>query len=470
METNISEKLQLCRNCKNRKFDKTTGLVCGLTGSKPTFDAECLDYVADEATIEIDREREIELNSRESGIRGWLAFFIWVGVIGGAVGSVIIGIRLLTENTFGLAYSIVYGIMLAVLMLTAVLTCIAFYSRSSNAVSLAKTYIVMIALDGISYAIICMLTRNTSEIAQVFRQISWSIIWYLFLVTSQDVGNQFPVDRRKCGVTEKILLSIYVAIELFYIGGCVYLAKSDNPKNLFFKDDVYFDATISNTQASLPIDYGNGVLLTGIKKNGYYTVVFEYTLTDVDSRILDLEIVRASSISLKYAYLSNIEENDDNFIETCFKLKRNLEYRYLDKFKTFIYSFSISPEEYYYSKNLADGEWICPKKVLEEQIATEKATYPTAFSSDSEYINVTLSEDNKELTYEIKLNPMEQDEWFALTSSDLLNYVTENWANDATPLRKLAEMDGLIITYHFTTASRTDFRTIKVGPETYSQL
>lgn len=166
MKNNTTDKLQLCRNCKNRKFDKATGIVCGLTGSKPTFDAECLDYVADEAAIEIDREREIELNSRESGIRGWLAFFIWVGVIGGAVGSVIIGIRLLTENTFGLAYSIVYGIMLAVLMLTAVLTCIAFYSRSSNAVSLAKTYIVMIALDGISYAIICMLTRNTSEIAK----------------------------------------------------------------------------------------------------------------------------------------------------------------------------------------------------------------------------------------------------------------------------------------------------------------
>lgn len=76
METNISEKLQFCRNCKNRKFDKATGLVCGLTGSKPTFDAECSDYVADEAEIEIDREREIELNSRESGIRGWLVFFI----------------------------------------------------------------------------------------------------------------------------------------------------------------------------------------------------------------------------------------------------------------------------------------------------------------------------------------------------------------------------------------------------------
>lgn len=215
MKNNTTDKLQFCRNCKNKKFDKATGIVCGLTGSKPTFDAECLDYVADEAEIEIDREREIELNSRESGIRGWLAFFIWVGVIGGAVGSVIIGIRLLTENTFGLAYSIVYGIMLAVLMLTAVLTCIAFYSRSSNAVSLAKTYIVMIALDGISYAIICMLTRNTFEIAQVFRQILWSIIWYSFLIKSQDVGNQFPVDRRKWGVTEKILLSIYVAIELF---------------------------------------------------------------------------------------------------------------------------------------------------------------------------------------------------------------------------------------------------------------
>ena len=83
---------------------------------------------------------------------------------------------------------------------------------------------------------------------------------------------------------------------------------------------------------------------------------------------------------------------------------------------------------------------------------------------------MTLSEDNKELAYEIKLNLAEQDKLFALTSSDLLSYVTENWANNATPLRKLAEMDGLIITYHFTTDSRTDFRTIKVGPETYSQL
>ena len=470
METSISENLQLCRNCKNRKFDRATGVVCGLTGSKPTFEGNCPDYVADEAAIEIGREREKELNGREAGIRGWLAFFIWVGVMGGAVGSVIIGIRSLTGNTFGLAFSIVYGIMLSVLVLTAVLTCIAFYRRSSNAVSLAKTYIAMIALDGISYAVICMIARDTSEIAQVFRQIFWSVVWYSFLIKSQDVGNLVPMDRRKWGVTEKILLSIYVAIEIFYVGGCVYLTKSDNPKNLFYKDYVYLDTAISESQANLPMDCGDGVLLTGIKKDGNYTLVFEYTLSEVDCRIHDSEAMRRESIVWKYVYLSGIQEDDDNFTETCFKLKRNLELRYFDKFKTFICSYSVSPEEYYYSKNLADGEWICPKEALEEQIVTEKATYPTAFSSDSEYTDVTLSDDNKEIVYEIRFSHMTQDELLTITSGDLLDYMTANWADNATPLRKLAEMDGLIITYHFTTSAGVDFRTIKVGPETYSQL
>ncbi len=470
METNISEKLHICRNCKNRKFDQATGVVCGLTGSKPAFEENCPDYVADEAAIEIGREREKELSGRESGIRGWLAFFIWVGVVGGAVGSVLIGIKSLSGNTFGLAFSVVYGVLLFVLALTAVLTCIAFYRRSSNAVSLAKTYIAMIALDGISSAIICILAKDTSGIALAFRQLFWAIIWYSFLIKSQNVRSLIPEDRRKWGITEKILLSIYVVIEILFVGGCAYMAKSENPKNLFYKDYVYLDSAISEAQTGLPMDCGDGVLLTGIKKDGNYTVVFEYMLTDVDSRIQAVDAIRAKSVIGKYSYLSALKDDDDNFTEMCFKLGRNLDFRYFDKFKTFICSYSVSPEEYYYSKNLDDGKWICPKDVLEEQIAKEKTTYPSAFSSDSEYADVTLSDDNKELVYEIRLSPMAQDELLTITSSDLLNYTTENWENNTSPLRELAEMDGLIITYHFTNSTGADFRTIKVGPETYSQL
>lgn len=70
MEMNISEKLQSCRNCTNRKFDKTTDLVCGLTGNKPTFDAECPEYVADEAEIarHKDRQKRIEESERAETI------------------------------------------------------------------------------------------------------------------------------------------------------------------------------------------------------------------------------------------------------------------------------------------------------------------------------------------------------------------------------------------------------------------
>lgn len=76
----------------------------------------------------------------------------------------------------------------------------------------------------------------------------------------------------------------------------------------------------------------------------------------------------------------------------------------------------------------------------------------------------------KKIVYEVRFGQMDQSEPLTITGVDLLEYVNGNWSALATPLRKLAEMDGLIITYHFANSAGVDFRTIKVGPETYSQL
>jgi hypothetical protein len=46
-----SERINICSTCLNRKFNRDTGLVCGLTLAKPNFENTCSDYQADEEYI-----------------------------------------------------------------------------------------------------------------------------------------------------------------------------------------------------------------------------------------------------------------------------------------------------------------------------------------------------------------------------------------------------------------------------------
>ena len=39
---------EICKHCLNRKFDRKSGLYCGLTNRKPDFTGECPDYRLDE--------------------------------------------------------------------------------------------------------------------------------------------------------------------------------------------------------------------------------------------------------------------------------------------------------------------------------------------------------------------------------------------------------------------------------------
>ena len=48
-----TDRLAQCKVCKNRKFDPSSGLLCGLTMQKPTFEEEsCPNRVSNEMPIE----------------------------------------------------------------------------------------------------------------------------------------------------------------------------------------------------------------------------------------------------------------------------------------------------------------------------------------------------------------------------------------------------------------------------------
>ncbi len=45
------DKINICKTCTNKKFDRDRGIVCGLTDQKPTFENSCSDYNANEAAL-----------------------------------------------------------------------------------------------------------------------------------------------------------------------------------------------------------------------------------------------------------------------------------------------------------------------------------------------------------------------------------------------------------------------------------
>lgn len=54
------DKIQICASCKNHKMNMAEGLVCGLTGCKPSFEESCESYVEDSALLERKQMAEAE--------------------------------------------------------------------------------------------------------------------------------------------------------------------------------------------------------------------------------------------------------------------------------------------------------------------------------------------------------------------------------------------------------------------------
>lgn len=65
-----------CKVCKNSKFDKSCGIVCGLTMAKPTFKGNCPNIVADELLVRREQEKVVE--EKKSNRGKWILTIISV--------------------------------------------------------------------------------------------------------------------------------------------------------------------------------------------------------------------------------------------------------------------------------------------------------------------------------------------------------------------------------------------------------
>lgn len=339
------ERVKTCSVCKHRDFDPACGIVCGLTHAKAHFEDSCPDFDEDETLVAKIAEKAKTLEENKS-VRGWLAFFLWVGIGLGALASVGIGIREIISEDFGFLFSCICLVRLSILGVVAVCSILAFYRRRTNAVSLALVYLVMIMLDGLSQFALSYLFGEETIPVHTMRQLAWGMAWFAFLQKSEDVEDLIPTLSRTWTRFELVALGGYVAASSLILLSFVYVRTSDNPRNVFYKEDAYIRQNIEQANNGLPVSAGEGVDLVRVALDGK-NIIYVIQMTEMFRTELQDSFLAETAKSAKQEVLSRLQEAAaDEFVSICLKNGYSIQYNYIDAISLPLYQVKITAEEF----------------------------------------------------------------------------------------------------------------------------
>lgn len=222
-----------CNNCRYQIDDNCTKLV-------PSFDGTSCNVYEKRINLNKSEDENTPLSITESGnpdypeknanipsgyiedetdtssfedIHGWLLFFLIVFVGIGSIWSIIelFSLNLGDENIWVSIYTVVTVLCY---VSTGILTLVAFKKRDSDAVLLAKTYIITrFILSILALASDDLTSRETS---QTISSLLWCVIWFIFLYCSKQVKRQIPY--RKSKTRDWLLIGAVILLPLAFLG------------------------------------------------------------------------------------------------------------------------------------------------------------------------------------------------------------------------------------------------------------
>ena len=461
------EQLKFCSACKHRKMDMHQGMLCELTNAKADFDGTCPNY--DEDTKEKAKNERIEKEYQETlTVSGWLAFFLWVGVGLGAVGSCIFAIASLKDVGLTLTLDLVYLLYLVSLVTTAVLTIKAFYKRASNAVALAKTYIAMIAIDGLVNIANCIIINDNSDWVAAIRSFIWAAIWFSYISNSTHVENMIPKSIRTWNITEKILIAVYALSCALLVGSLAHFVNNPSDSN-FYQKEYVIDATIESANSVLP-DYSDPLVtqLEIVKDNN--NIVYSYNInamTDTmsDRAAWETALVYKQLMLYTLATSDNLEE--DKVIRLFFRGGYNILYRYLNANNHNLYEITLTSDDYLNAKK-AGNNFKCDENEFQLLLEYCSKFWPVEYMGDCSLINICHVDSS--LSYYIQLPQLSDSELMYIDAEYLANYIYEAWEELNDSPRELAIINNDNIVYHFVTNEGDEHCTLIITPNEYNKL
>lgn len=312
-------------------------------------------------------------------IKGWLIFFLSVISIGG-VGSAINAFTNYDAADYGgniwiSAVDVFIGVSL---LAVAIYTVYAFVKRKPNALFYGRLYVFLVFTTNIISAIGGDLEFATLKTA--IRGVVWSIIWFFYLLLSNQVQRIIPKSFRKVKTSDWGFLTVLIMIPVFcvVIGG-VKLNSNDYSMNgempmavddsvavdeeavdtvaVDMEDDVeeaeeespevknlrLLKADIEESNKSCPMDIEEGLTVKRMYMDGDYVIY--YVVCDED--VVDMDVLSQNKSKLRRIIKKNLNNTDENireFKRMCKNANKGIGYKYVGDTseKSFYIRFSSS--------------------------------------------------------------------------------------------------------------------------------
>ena len=466
------ERIQKCQVCTKRKFDPASGIVCGLTGEKPSFEESCVDYEEDSVAVEDEAKRKIEVE-KPSEISGLLAFFLYFVIPVGIIATVICFFANYNSADYSgsvclKAFDITY---LLFYLYFAIYTIYAFIKRKPDAVFFAKYLLIVLFLSNL---LVLFLGADDNSFmnstARLVGALIWGVIFYTYLFVSEDVKDRIPKETRKVKGLNKILfiLSIVLPILLF-VGGILEIVGKNGG---FAGVEKQIELACERNRASFPSYSGNGIVSTDMRVEGKQ-LVMEYMNEDVTKDDIDplmIELTKLSAEEKIKKSLASLTKQDAIF-PMLVKAGYDVAWRYIDSEKEFLYSFSI-PTESIAASLEPDYSYETPKESFAKIFDTYEKALPYELFEDCTVRGISLSDDGKTLRYDLLLNNTSNSILAGLTPSYLKDYMTE-----LLPLMQVdvplivAEINGKDISFDFHADGNSMWKmSAKFTPKDYEYL
>lgn len=351
MEMNDS-RMKVCSGCTKKKLTLQRGLLCSLTDEKPTFEGECENY--DEAPVpEVPQEEDATFGETTQDmvpeIGGWLSLFLWLGLGGGVITSffyVLPELPILSP-----LFKVLIVLIAATAAVVAIATIYAFIKRKPNAVSLARTYIVMVAIDSVVSLYAGYIMDDPESYAACLRSVIWVSIWFAYFMRSKRVAALIPHETRVWKPFEKAMLAAFVGLNLIFVGSVTGSINGVLPADFVYSNDGIVESTVTQLQAECPMDMGDNMYLDSSELDGK-NVIWTYRMSEVlKSEMTSYELYLYSYDFDEIMLNEFADWESDMFLRAVFNGGYTLTIRYTDALGELLCESTLSKEDLEAYKN-----------------------------------------------------------------------------------------------------------------------
>lgn len=390
-----NENAKFCRKCGAKlsalecQIDDKD-VICSDKPDKETGEEEVEEHKNQSVSVE-DNKPSIPLVytsewlKSNTEMKGWLLLF-FVSIFLGGLLSVVNSFKNYDNADYG--GSIWFGvgdIFIGIsLFAIALYTIYAFIQRKSNALFYGRLYCLLVLISNIIVAISGDL--ETNGIMEAVRGIIWSIVWFLYLLLSDQVERVIPKSFRKVKKYDWIILAVLIIIPIIcivvgvtninYKDGSRGFFKSDreemplevvdtvavdtavvDPVVVDGEDDIeevevespeeknlrLLKADIKESNKSYPMEVEEGLTAKKIYMDGDYVMYY----IECDEDVVDMDVLSQNKSKLRRVIKKNLNNADDEvkmFKRMCKKANKGIGYKYVGDTseKTFTIRFSSS--------------------------------------------------------------------------------------------------------------------------------